>query len=267
MKFYESNEVFDNAINIWMKQLAKIAPHNPLVKIAAPLFVKHLEEKLLDPKLMMDQSEKHGFNVNNLFKAIVDGYRNLDPKVKSHYFHPSYVNFEPGQQMDKIKLICLLIAVFSVGWLLNAVLTNFVYYDVEKPLSFSIVPFFSSPEIDSPSDHIKEEQIHVYNDKVVIDVAGATWAAFADTNSMDPFLDESSNSIEVKPSTPESIKEGDIISYYSSITGDLLVHRVVSVDSDDKGVFYIVKGDNNNIRDPEKVRFHQVHGVLVGIIY
>ena len=169
--------------------------------------------------------------------------------------------------MDRIKLICLLIAVFSVGWMFNAVLTNFVYYDVEKPFSFSIVPFLSSPEIDSPGDHIKEEQIHVYNDRVVIDVAGATWASFSDTNSMDPFLDERSNSIEIKPDAPESIKEGDIISYYSSITGDLLVHRVISVDIDDSGVYYILKGDNNNIRDPEKVRFNQVHGVLVGIIY
>lgn len=169
--------------------------------------------------------------------------------------------------MDRIKLICVLLAVFSLGWVFNAVLTNVIYYDVEKPLSFSIVPFFSSPEIDSPADHIKEEQIHVYDNRVVIDVAGATWAAFSDTNSMDPFLDESSNSIEVRPGSPESITPGDIISYYSSLTGDLLVHRVISVEVDDDGVYYIVKGDNNNIRDPEKVRFHQVHGVLVGIIY
>lgn len=161
----------------------------------------------------------------------------------------------------------IILAVFSLGWLLNTVLTSFVYYDAEKPLSFGFVPFLKSPERQSPSDHIKESQIHVYDDRVVIDAPGASWASFTDTNSMDPFFDETSNSIELKPSSPADINPGDIISYRSGITGDLIVHRVVSRGVDDSGVFYLVKGDNNPVQDPEKVRFEQVHGVLIGIIY
>jgi hypothetical protein len=157
--------------------------------------------------------------------------------------------------------------VFSLGWLLNTLLTNFVYFDAEKPLSFGFVPFMSSPERLSPSDHIKEDQIHVYNDRVVLDIEGATWAAFSDTNSMDPFFDETSNSIELKPESPDDIKPGDIISYRSSITSDLIVHRVISKATDADGVYYIVKGDNNPVQDPEKIRFSQVHGVMIGIIY
>ena len=169
--------------------------------------------------------------------------------------------------MGKLRRIILILTIFSLGWLLNTVLTNFIYYDAEKPLSFGFVPFLSSPERLSPSDHIKESQIHVYEDKVIIDAPGAKWAAFTDTNSMDPFLDAESNSIEITPQTHNDIHPGDIISYRSGITGGLIVHRVISKDVDKEGIFYIVKGDNNPTQDPEKIRFSQIHGVLIGIIY
>jgi hypothetical protein len=169
--------------------------------------------------------------------------------------------------LGKIRLFLIVLTVFSLGWLLNTVLTNFVYYDAEKPLSFGFVPFMSSPERLSPSDHVKESQIHVYDNKVVIDAHGATWASFTDTNSMDPFFDETANSIELRPASPDEIEPGDVISYRSGITKDLIVHRVVAKGVDDNGVFYIVQGDNNPNQDPEKIRFEQVHGVLIGIIY
>lgn len=169
--------------------------------------------------------------------------------------------------MGKIRLFVLILAVFSLGWLLNTALTNIVYYDTEKPLNIGFMPLTGSPELLSPSDHIKESQIHVLDDRIIIDAPGANWAAFTDTNSMDPFLDETSNSIEIKPQDPDDIEPGDIISYRSGITGDLIVHRVISKGTDNYGTFYIMKGDNNPAQDPEKVRFEQVHGVLIGIIY
>jgi hypothetical protein len=169
--------------------------------------------------------------------------------------------------LGKIRLLLLVLAVFSLGWLLNTALTSFVYYDAEKPFYFSFVPFMAGPERASPSDHLAESQIHVYDDRVVIDVPGATWASFTDTNSMDPFFDDTANSIELAPKSPADVDVGDIISYSSGITDDLIVHRVVSKGVDSDGVFYIVKGDNNPAQDPEKVRFGQIHGVLIGILY
>ncbi len=167
----------------------------------------------------------------------------------------------------KLRMFVLLLTVFSIGWLLNSALTNFVYYDSEKQVPLSFAGFSKSPEQLSPSDRVSEDQIHVYDDRVVLDLQGATWASFTDTNSMDPYLDAESNSIEVKPTGPEDVKVGDIISYYSSINGDLIVHRVIGRGVDSNGLYYIVKGDNNKNRDPEKVRYAQIHGVLVGIIY
>jgi hypothetical protein len=169
--------------------------------------------------------------------------------------------------VGKIRLFVLVLVIFSLGWLMNTFLTNFIYYDAQKPLSVGLGPFTGSPERISPSDHVAEENIHVFNDRVVLDIPGATWASFTDTNSMDPFFDESSNSIELKPASADDIKVGDIISYSSSLTSGLVVHRVIQKGVDDSGVFYIVQGDNNPSRDPEKVRFGQVHGVLVAVIY
>ncbi|HII71689.1 TPA: hypothetical protein HA265_02955 [Candidatus Woesearchaeota archaeon] len=124
-----------------------------------------------------------------------------------------------------------------------------------------------APERASPGDHVQENQIHVYNDKVVLEVQGAKWASFTNTNSMDPYLDAEANSLEITPKSSNEIKTGDIISYYSGITGDLIVHRVVEKGTDENGTYFMVKGDNNPQRDPEKIRFDQVHGVLIGIIY
>ncbi|HIG92805.1 TPA: hypothetical protein HA242_04315 [Candidatus Woesearchaeota archaeon] len=135
------------------------------------------------------------------------------------------------------------------------------------PLSRAQLPlsFFTSPEINSPGDWVKDEQIKVYTDKVVLDVRNATWVGFTNTNSMDPFLDQGANALEIVPEDPYSIKAGDIISYQSRY--GVIIHRVIEQGEDEEGVYYMVKGDNNTSKDPLKVRFEDVKGVLVAVIY
>jgi len=118
----------------------------------------------------------------------------------------------------------------------------------------------------SPGDHIKEDQIKVYKDKIELDLQNAVWSKFVNTNSMDPFLDENSNGIEIVPTSTDQIKVGDVISYESR-TGGIVIHRVINIDEDNNGTFYTVKGDNNPLQDPERVRFTQIKGILVGILY
>jgi len=120
-------------------------------------------------------------------------------------------------------------------------------------------------ELNSPSDWISEDQIKVYDDKVVLELEGTTWASFTDTNSMDPFLDETANAIEIMPESAKEIQNGDIISYQSK--DSVIIHRVIYVGEDIEGTYYLVQGDNNNYPDPVKVRFNEVVGVLVAIIY
>lgn len=84
---------------------------------------------------------------------------------------------------------------------------------------------------------------------------------------MDPFLDEGSNGIEIFPDSPEDIKIGDIISYRFNQYDDIIIHRVIEIGEDENGIYYIAKGDNNKYLYSEKIRFDQIRGVLIGIIY
>lgn len=136
----------------------------------------------------------------------------------------------------------------------------------------SLLPFsLAAPEKASPNDWVREEQIKVYKDRVILEIPNALWAGFTDTNSMDPFLDERSNAIEIKPSSPEEVKVGDVIAYNidDSLYGGqgTLIHRVVEKGIDREGVYYKVKGDNSTIADPFKVRFEQIEGVVVAVVY
>lgn len=159
----------------------------------------------------------------------------------------------------------LVIGIFVIGWFANSIYASMQSDNlVLMPLSFLTG---SSPEVASPSDWVNESQIHVFKDRVQLDIKGAVWSDFADTNSMDPFLDANSNGIEIRPESAEQIHVGDIISYKSGYADGILIHRVIEKGVDDKGFYFKVKGDNNSLRDPGKIRFSQIEGVLVGIIY
>ncbi len=149
-------------------------------------------------------------------------------------------------------LFALLLLVFSMG----------VISLTDKQLPINL---FGGKEVHSPSDWVKEEQIRVYDDRVILDIPDAIWAGFTDTNSMDPFIDEDANAIEIFPENPQSISVGDVISYKT--TYGTVIHRVVEKGEDQKGFFYIVKGDNNTFTDPFKVRYDDVRGVVVAVVY
>ena len=130
----------------------------------------------------------------------------------------------------------------------------------KKPFSFL------SSERESPGDWLVDEQIKVMKNMVVIKEEDVILSSFADTNSMDPLLDENSNGLEIKP-VKEKLKVGDVISYRSEVLGGVVIHRIIEIGYDEQGTYYLVQGDNNNFRDPEKVRFEQIEGVLIGVLY
>ncbi len=154
-----------------------------------------------------------------------------------------------------------MIIVFALGWLSNIALISGA--NAEQPFSF----IYSIGDVPSPKDRIGQDQIHVYDDKVVIDLDNPEWAYFTDTNSMDPVLDEGSNAIEIIPSSVSEIQVGDIVSYNSVYVDGTVIHRVIEIGYDNKGWYARMKGDNLNMRDPEKVRFDQIQRVVVAVIY
>jgi len=120
-------------------------------------------------------------------------------------------------------------------------------------------------ELHSPSDWLKEQPIQVYKNRVVLQVEDASWARFTDTNSMDPFIDAEANAIEILPDDADLINVGDVISYTSAY--GVIIHRVVEKGVDEEGIYFIVKGDNNASEDPLKVRFEDIKGVVVAVVY
>lgn len=167
------------------------------------------------------------------------------------------------------RLLFTFVLLFLLGWLSNS-----VYSDISVSLqSFEGESQFLTggssvlKERSSPMDRISEDQIHVYDDKVIIDLDNPEWSSFTDTNSMDPVLDKGANAIHIIPQKPSEINIGDIVAYKSKYAEGTLIHRVVDIGSDEKGIYYIMKGDNNPENDPGKIRFNQVRRVLVAVIY
>lgn len=125
----------------------------------------------------------------------------------------------------------------------------------------------SGVEHNSPSNYIHQNQINVYEDYVLLNVSGAQWANFADTNSMDPLFDTEAHALQFIPQSPEDISVGDIISYTTKQQESRIIHRVIFKGQDDSGIYFITQGDNNVVSDPGKVRFEQIERVLFAIIY
>jgi hypothetical protein len=122
-------------------------------------------------------------------------------------------------------------------------------------------------EKDSPFDHVKNSQINVLKNKVEINMADVAWWEIADTNSMDPLIDIGSVALTIKPKSTNDVHLGDVGLYNSNIAKTVIIHRVIRIDSDDKGWYSRFRGDNLKKVDPEKVRFEMMEGIMIGVIY
>ncbi|MBI2671190.1 signal peptidase I [Candidatus Woesearchaeota archaeon] len=162
------------------------------------------------------------------------------------------------------KLPILLISVIIINIVLFGLIANIVYSEYLN--NGKQLPYFSAVKKDSPQDIVKEDQIIVTKDNIVINIKGAEWSKYADTNSMEPVISSRANGLEIVPKC-ENIKSGDIIVYEPNFTNGLIVHRVINVTEDKEGLFFTLKGDNNPISDPEKVRCSQIKYQVIGIIY
>ena len=165
----------------------------------------------------------------------------------------------------KLSNLTLVVLVFVAGWTLSDMF-NSMNSEQPSTITGAIMDNLNNERI-SPSNIVPEEDIHVYKDKIIIDIENAAWARFADSNSMDPVLDKGANAIQIVPTSLDQIKVGDIISFKSNYQSGIIIHRVVEQGADSDGWYVKTKGDNNAYRDPGKVRFENIKKVLVGIIY
>ena len=159
---------------------------------------------------------------------------------------------------EKMNKILNLLLAFCIGFSL----ATFLYYSnfsIEKPFSFSV-----SGNVNAPSNWINENQIKIENNKITISIENASLSRYAATGSMKPVLDENSNGIRIVPESAEEIKVGDIVTF--SKGNDLIVHRVIEKGEDEKGKWFITKGDNSEISDG-KIYFSDIKYVTIGVLY
>ena len=122
-------------------------------------------------------------------------------------------------------------------------------------------------EREGPKDRIKDSDINVHGSSVRIDISNANYRTYIDSNSMDPLIDAGTTTIEVKPKYASEIKVGDIVAYDVKGYDYAFVHRVADIGNDAEGVYFVTKGDNYWQEDPDKVRFSDIEGIVVGILY
>lgn len=85
------------------------------------------------------------------------------------------------------------------------------------------------------------------------------------TGSMKPTYDVDTLII-VKKVTPETVKENDVISFYSqdpALDGAVNTHRVVEIKEEDGKRIFVTKGDNNNVVDTYNVESEYLIGKVV----
>jgi len=143
--------------------------------------------------------------------------------------------------------------------------------------------FLGTVDIPSPSDIIQPTGIIAdeYAGKVIVDLRQnnigldklKVWIpTIPDTNSMDPNFDHEHNNILIagadeanQKKLVDFLKIGDIAVYRSPRM--YAIHRIVDIGEDDKGIYFIFKGDNNYARDLYKVRTKEILWISSGTIF
>lgn len=164
--------------------------------------------------------------------------------------------------MNIEKLIKVSI-IFLLGFLSANIAGLFLIYGSEIPFSFNNLSF-SLGNNSAPFDFVKEDQIQIFEDKIVINVENASISSYAPTGSMLPVLDQGSNGIRIVPKSESDIHIGDIITFNQD--NMLIVHRVIEIGTDSEGTYFITKGDNSPINDG-KIRFKDIKYITIGIIW
>lgn len=162
-------------------------------------------------------------------------------------------------QRSRIVNAAILAVVFVLGFLSAMAFLNYDSSSLEHPLSA-----FSIEKGDAPADIVTQDKIEVYSDKVVIRIDNASLSSYASTGSMLPVFDSGANGLRIVPSSPDELNVGDIITFEKD--GMRVVHRIIEKGIDEKGVYFVTRGDNNFYSDG-KIRFADIRYLTIGIIY
>ncbi len=86
------------------------------------------------------------------------------------------------------------------------------------------------------------------------------------TGSMMPLMNGNADVLVVQPEINE-VREGDIIIFQRPDEEVLIGHRVIDIYTDNKTIVYKTKGDANPTEDSYLVKYEDIRGLVIGIIY
>lgn len=111
---------------------------------------------------------------------------------------------------------------------------------------------------------MEQKEIIIYVTILIIGIILAHQLNVISSGSMEPVL--SKGDIVVIDYNPSSIEIGDIIVYRAAwFENKPVIHRVIAKQSSNDEVFYVIKGDNNDIQDPYPISRNQIISKVVRI--
>jgi len=121
-----------------------------------------------------------------------------------------------------------------------------------------------------PSDHQPRPSGQYSKDlyNITLNTSSFIISNCKNTGSMYPTIGDNTSIILDTSINLRDTQPGDIISFSSN--DKQILHRIISLNTDSKGLYAITKGDNNDVTDFKahgKIRPEQVRGVLIAIIY
>ncbi len=133
-------------------------------------------------------------------------------------------------------------------------------------------------DVPSPRNIIPKSDIHfnAAEKRITISNVELVWLSdVADTNSMDPVVDENDTTLLTKKYLPEDLAVGDIIVYWNGAiviwngapAGKLILHRIIKIEHDEQGRKFTCKGDNNYRPDPYGIRDSHLRYLYFGVIH
>ena len=164
-----------------------------------------------------------------------------------------------------LLLSVIVLSSFSLGGITSTLYDD--YYPLNEEFA-QVQENTKAIEISHPTDRLQTSNVHVYQYQIVIDKLGNytfETSTFSDSNSMDPLLDNQSQGLQIIPKSIDDLKVGDVISY--ELGDRIIIHRITRINADEQGWFATVKGDNNEVIDPLKIRFTMIKRVLIGVLY
>jgi len=159
----------------------------------------------------------------------------------------------------------------NIGWILCLIITTIslstaVFAFIDNSDLFSEALNIKSNGVNAPSNIILDNNILVYNNYTIINQSGISYFTVTPTKSMLPFIDEGNHALAISVNNESNIHIGDIISYINPHK-DIILHRVIEINKDEGGIYYILKGDNNFRADSYKVKFENITNKVIGVIY